>query len=110
MKTPNTRSPFNPHPHPAIRVKAAFFKSRSARYLAAMSTVKEIEAAIPKLSLAELEELRAWLENYFQGRQRGANGQIKKRSVLRLHSLPGKWIGETVLKSGDRADEMFTRA
>jgi hypothetical protein len=90
--------------------KAALFKSRSVRYLAAMSTVKEIEAAIPKLSPAKVEELRAWLENYFQGQQKTANVQIKKRSMLRLHSLSGKWIGETVLKSGDLADEMFARA
>lgn len=75
-----------------------------------MTTVKEIEVAIPKLSPAELEELRAWLENYFQRHQKTANGPIKKRSVYRLHSLPGKWIGETVLKSGDLADEMFARA
>jgi hypothetical protein len=91
-------------------VKAALFKSRSVRYLAAMSTVKEIEAAIPKLSPAEVEELRAWLENYFAGPQKTANGQMKKRSVLHVRSLPGKWIGETVLKSGDLADEMFARA
>ena len=75
-----------------------------------MSTVKEIEAAIPKLSPAEVQELRAWLENYFQSRQKTANGQIKRRSVLRLRPLPGEWTGETVLKSGDLADEMFARA
>jgi hypothetical protein len=74
-----------------------------------MSTVQEIEAAIPKLSPAEVEELRAWLENYFLGRQKTANGQIKKRSVLHLRPLPGKWVGETVLKSGDLADEMLAR-
>ena len=31
-----------------------------------MSTVQEIEAAIPKLSRAELEQLRAWFENYLE--------------------------------------------
>jgi len=93
-----------------ILSKAALFKPRSVRYLAGISTVIEIEAAIPKLPPAEVEELRAWLENYFQGRQKTANEQIKKRSVLHLRSLPGKWIGETVLKSGDLADEMFARA
>ena len=74
-----------------------------------MSTVKEIEAAIPKLSPAELEELRAWLEHFVQTRQ-NANAQSKKRrSVLHLRRLPGQWIGEPVLKSGDLADEMFAR-
>jgi hypothetical protein len=75
-----------------------------------MSTVKEIEAAIPKLSPAELEELRAWLEKFFQSHDT-ANGQVgKRRSVRRLRALPGQWIGEPVLKSGDLADEMFDRA
>lgn len=31
-----------------------------------MSTVQEIEAAIPKLSRAELEELRVWFEDYLE--------------------------------------------
>jgi ABC-type phosphate transport system ATPase subunit len=31
-----------------------------------MSTVQEIQAAIPKLSQKELEELKEWLEDYFE--------------------------------------------
>ncbi len=31
-----------------------------------MSTVQEIEAAIPGLSRAEVEQLRAWLEDYLE--------------------------------------------
>jgi len=31
-----------------------------------MSTVQEIQAAIPKLSAKELEELKEWLEDYFE--------------------------------------------
>jgi hypothetical protein len=31
-----------------------------------MSTVQEIEAAIPRLSRAEVEELRAWIEEYLE--------------------------------------------
>ena len=31
-----------------------------------MSTVGEIESAIPKLSRAELEQFRAWFENYLE--------------------------------------------
>jgi hypothetical protein len=33
-----------------------------------MSTVREIEAAIPKLSRTELEEFRAWFEDYIEDR------------------------------------------
>jgi hypothetical protein len=33
-----------------------------------MSTVQEIEAAIPKLSRAELEQLRVWFEDYLEER------------------------------------------
>ena len=29
-----------------------------------MSTVKEIEAALPKLSRAEVEQIRDWIEDY----------------------------------------------
>src|SRR5436309_5382 len=105
-----SRVPFRPLAETIRRFKPALFKPRSVRYLSGMSTVKEIEAAIPKLSPAELEELRAWLEKYFQASQKTAKDEIKKRrSVLRLRSLPGKWVGETVLKSGDLADEMFAR-
>jgi len=31
-----------------------------------MSTVQEIQAAIPKLSPKELEELKDWLDDYFE--------------------------------------------
>ncbi|MBI3418012.1 MAG: type II toxin-antitoxin system Phd/YefM family antitoxin [Verrucomicrobia bacterium] len=33
----------------------------------------------------------------------------QRRSVLHIRSLPGKWIGEAVIKGGDLADEMFAR-
>jgi hypothetical protein len=35
-------------------------------YLAAISTVQEIEAAIPKLSRAELEQFHAWYEDFLE--------------------------------------------
>ena len=38
-----------------------------------------------------------------------ASPRREQRSVLHLRPLLGKWIGETVLKSGDLADEMFAR-
>jgi len=31
-----------------------------------VSTVKEIEAAIPKLSRGEIEELRAWIDDFLE--------------------------------------------
>ena len=31
-----------------------------------MSTVQEIEAAIPRLSRAEIEEIRAWIDDYLE--------------------------------------------
>lgn len=33
-----------------------------------MSTVQEIEAAIPQLSQAELEQFRIWFEDYVESR------------------------------------------
>jgi len=38
-----------------------------------------------------------------------ASPRRERRSVLHLRTLPGKWTGETVLRSGDLADEMFAR-
>jgi hypothetical protein len=37
-----------------------------ARYLVAMSSVQEIEAVIPKLSRAEIEEVRAWIDDFLE--------------------------------------------
>lgn len=31
-----------------------------------MSTVKEIQAAIPKLSLREIEQIRLWIDDYLE--------------------------------------------
>ncbi len=38
-----------------------------------------------------------------------ASVRRERRSVLNIRPLQGKWIGETVLKSSDLADEMFPR-
>ena len=32
-----------------------------------MSTVKEIQAAIPKLSREEIEQIRTWIDDYLEG-------------------------------------------
>lgn len=34
--------------------------------LVGVTTVKEIEAAIPRLSRAEVEELRAWIDDFLE--------------------------------------------
>ena len=46
--------------------KHRFAKHRTAANVAAMSTVQEIEAAIPKLSRAELQQFHAWFEDYVE--------------------------------------------
>ncbi len=33
-----------------------------------MSTVQEIEAALPRLSRAEIEQIRAWIDDYLEER------------------------------------------
>ena len=48
--------------------KRGLFNSTSRIWaiLATVSTVKEIEAAIPKLSRAEIEEIREWIDDYLE--------------------------------------------
>ena len=36
--------------------------------LFAMSTVQEIEAAIPRLTREEIEQLKAWFDDYYEDR------------------------------------------
>jgi hypothetical protein len=50
----------------ALKQQHRLCKWRSVGYLAAMSTVQEIEAAIPRLSRAELEQFHAWYEDYIE--------------------------------------------
>jgi hypothetical protein len=69
-----------------------------------MSTLQEIEAAIPQLPRREAEALRAWLDEFLTQPGGGAS-----RSIEGLPTLSGKWIGEDVIKSGDIAEEMFDR-
>lgn len=49
-------------------LKKTFSSSRASAIFVAMSTVKEIEAAIPKLSRAEIEEIREWIDDYLEER------------------------------------------
>ncbi len=41
-----------------------------------MSTVQEIEAVIPRLTRSEVEELRAWIEDYLED-QLALNDEVK---------------------------------
>ena len=45
---------------------------------AAMSTVQEIEAAILRLSRVEIEEIRAWIDDFLED-QLGLNDEVKAR-------------------------------
>lgn len=44
----------------------SFAKAPLPFILVIVTTVKEIEAAIPRLSRAEVEEFRAWFENFLE--------------------------------------------
>ena len=52
-----------PTPKPA---ETRLCKGLAAGYLAAMSTVQEIEAALPRLSRTEIEEIRAWIDDFLE--------------------------------------------
>jgi hypothetical protein len=76
-----------------------------------MSTMQEIEAAIPTLSPAELETLRKWFEDYLQDRlprneapQASAPGQ-----PLRIRSFSQRRVLTPVISTGELADELFLR-
>lgn len=51
---------------------------QSARYLAAVSTVQDIEAAIPRLSRAEVEDLRAWIDEFLED-QLGLTAEVRAK-------------------------------
>ena len=44
----------------------------------AMSTVQEIEAVLPKLSRAEIEEVRAWIDDFLED-QLDLTDEVKAR-------------------------------
>jgi hypothetical protein len=48
------------------RVQRSFAKTKPPFILPVVTTVKEIEAAIPRLSRAEVEELRAWIDDFLE--------------------------------------------
>ena len=60
-----------------------FSTSRISTIFGSMSTVKEIEAAIPKLSRAEIEEIRDWIDDYLEGQLELTEDVIAKLDVSR---------------------------
>ena len=61
---------FSIHVHPQ-RDACSHFTNRflihgSPVRLSAMSTVQEIEAVLPRLSRAEIERIRAWIDDYLE--------------------------------------------
>jgi hypothetical protein len=60
-------------------------------YPAAMSTVQEIEAAIPKLSRAELEQLRAWFDDYLEDHLELADDMKAKLDESRREIAAGNY-------------------
>lgn len=49
-----------------LNQKHGLCKRPGLGYLAGMSTVQEIEAAIPRLSRAEVETVRAWIDDFLE--------------------------------------------
>jgi len=70
-------------PHVAGSVKSAI--------LVDMSTVQEIEAAIPRLSRAEVEELRAWIEDYLEDKLELADEVKAKLDQSRSEIAEGRY-------------------
>lgn len=62
----------------ALNLKRKLCKRWAFGYLAAMSTVQEIEAAIPRLSRAEIEEIRAWIDDFLEN-QLELTDEVKAR-------------------------------
>jgi hypothetical protein len=52
--------------YPISRRKEALQIGPSPFILLFVTTVKEIEAAIPRLTRAEVEELRAWIDDFLE--------------------------------------------
>jgi hypothetical protein len=56
-----------------------------------MSTVQEIEAAIPKLSRAEIEELRVWIDDFLEDQLEIRNEVIQKLDLSRAEIEAGNF-------------------
>jgi hypothetical protein len=57
---------------------AMLHKESRLRYAEEMSTIEEIEAAIPKLSRPEVEALREWIDDFLED-QLDLSDEVKKK-------------------------------
>ncbi len=60
-------------------------------YFTGMSTVQEIEAAIPKLSHAEIESLRAWIDDFLEDQLELTDEVKAKRDQSRREIAEGRY-------------------
>ena len=72
-------------------LQTGLFKPATIGYLFAMSTVKEIEAAIPKLSRAEIEEIREWIDDYLEDQLELADDVKAKLDQSRAEIAAGQY-------------------
>jgi hypothetical protein len=72
-----------------------------------MSTVQEIEAAIPKLPRAEVEELRAWIEDYLEDTLELTDEVKAKLDQSRREIAEGHYITLVGLTWADMCDSRF---
>ena len=56
-----------------------------------MSTVQEIEAAIPRLSRAEIEKLRAWIDDFLEDQLELTNEVKAKLDQSRQEIAEGRY-------------------
>ncbi|HVF73076.1 MAG TPA: hypothetical protein VM940_15850 [Chthoniobacterales bacterium] len=56
-----------------------------------MSTVQEIQAAIPQLSRTEIEEIRAWIDQYLEDQLELSDGVKSKLDQSRAEIAAGKF-------------------
>ena len=61
--------------------------------LGCMSTVEEIEAAIPKLSRAEIEELRLWIDEFHEDQLELKDEEKEKLDRSRAEIQSGNYVG-----------------
>ncbi len=57
-----------------------------------MSTVKEIQAAIPKLSREEIEEIREWIDDYLEDHLELTNEVKAKLDQSRREIAAGEYM------------------
>ena len=63
----------------------------SADRMLVMSTVQEIEAAIPKLSVQELERLKSWFDDFYEDRLELADDVKAKLNQAREEIQAGSY-------------------